>query len=176
MNKVAEAQQSWLILETVWPIVFALMVSQVYSELWLCQLCLSSSFWEVSRHCSIINDPGSRRYLAFLHTVNTLIQPFIVSVRRKQIYFKLTVWEMSTFFCLMFLTVFFHINHFIFPLVMGLILFSFLVVSCLVCQAVFHHDIVTQHSSSWQRVCHKCVPLLVMFTHIQKPQCCWIEL
>lgn len=33
MNKVAEAQQSWLILETVWPIVFALMVSQVYSEL-----------------------------------------------------------------------------------------------------------------------------------------------
>lgn len=88
--------------------------------------------------CSIINDPGSGRHLMLLHNVNT----FIVSVRRKQIYFKLMVWEMSTFSCLMFLTVF-HINHSISPLISGLT-----VVSCLVCHVVFHHDTVTPYSSS----------------------------
>lgn len=81
------------------------------------------------------------------------------------------VWEMSTFpfdvsYCV------FHINHFISPSVMGLILFSLTVVSCLLCHAVFHHDIGTRYSSSWQGHRHQCVPLLVvMFTHIQKAQC-----
>lgn len=54
------------------------------------------------RHCSIINDPGLERHLT-LAPGNTLIRAFLVSMRRKQVCFKLKVWEMSTFYCLMFL-------------------------------------------------------------------------
>lgn len=62
-----------------------------------------------SQHCSIINDPGVGKHLTLFYHVTTLIQPLIVRVRRKQIYFKLKVLklkEMSTFPCLMFLAVF----------------------------------------------------------------------
>ena len=62
-----------------------------------------------SQHCGIINDPGVGKHLTLFYHVTTLIQPLIVRVRRKQIYFKLKVLklkEMSTFPCLMFLAVF----------------------------------------------------------------------
>lgn len=55
---------------------------------------------------SVTNSSGSGKHLTHLYCVNTLIQPFIVSVKRKQIYLKLTVWEVSAFSCLMSLAVF----------------------------------------------------------------------
>lgn len=75
------------------------------------------------RLCSIINDPGSGRPLTLLHHVNTLIRPFIVRVRSKQTYFKLK--GNVNFFLFDVSCCVFHINHFIFPLVMGLIFFFF---------------------------------------------------
>lgn len=58
------------------------------------------------KDCSIVSDSGIGSHLTLLYRVHTLIQPLIIRVRRKQIYFKLKVLETSTFSCLMLLAVF----------------------------------------------------------------------
>lgn len=110
-NKGAEAQgliAVQLLLWPVWPIVFMLTVSQVY--LFRVMIMLTSPPFlplkqGVKTLSSIMNDPGSERHPTLLYHVNTWIQPFIVSVRRKQIDLRLKVWEMSALSCLIFLAV-----------------------------------------------------------------------
>lgn len=128
------------------------------------------------RFCSVINDPGSGRHLTLVYHVNALIQPFVVSARRKQIYFKLKFWEMSTFSCLMFLAVFSILITLFSPWSRAWYFFLPQLSAAWCVRQFFTmiewHRRAQAGKVTAQSVCHS---WWLRFTHIQKAQGYWTE-